>query len=157
MKDKCVTATEMQIQKEVTAAMKYLSMAAFFSRDDINRPGFAKLFFDAASEEREHAGKLIEYLSMRGRYQNSKDNDAKAFSALNIKTLVQNAETADLLGSIKDIALAKEEGSATGLKALQIALKLEIAVTKSIRNLIELCESDKTESKPFNHFHVSLP
>lgn len=32
----------------------------------VNRPGFAKLFFDASSEEREHALKLIEYLLMRG-------------------------------------------------------------------------------------------
>lgn len=39
---------------------------AHFSKDTVNRPGFAKLFFDSATEEREHASKLLEYLLMRG-------------------------------------------------------------------------------------------
>lgn len=54
------------MQEELKAAIQYLAMAAHFSRDTINRPGFAKLFFEAASEEREHAIKLISYLLMRG-------------------------------------------------------------------------------------------
>jgi hypothetical protein len=44
----------------------FLFQGAHFSRDTINRPGFAKLFFDAASEERQHAIKIISYLLMRG-------------------------------------------------------------------------------------------
>jgi len=32
----------------------------------VNRPGFAKIFFDSASEERDHAIKIIGYLLMRG-------------------------------------------------------------------------------------------
>ena len=32
----------------------------------MNRPGFAHHFFKSASEERDHAIKLIEYLLMRG-------------------------------------------------------------------------------------------
>lgn len=55
-----------QVQEELKAAIQYLAMAAHFSRDTINRPGFAKLFFESASEEREHAIKLISYLLMRG-------------------------------------------------------------------------------------------
>jgi hypothetical protein len=43
-----------------------LFQGAHFSRDTINRPGFAKLFFEAASEERQHAIKIISYLVMRG-------------------------------------------------------------------------------------------
>lgn len=54
------------MQEELKAAIQYLAMAAHFSRDTVNRPGFAKLFFEAASEEREHAIKLISYLLMRG-------------------------------------------------------------------------------------------
>lgn len=52
--------------EELKAAMQYMAMGAHFSKDTINRPGFAKLFFEAASEEREHAIKLIHYLLMRG-------------------------------------------------------------------------------------------
>lgn len=55
-----------QIQEELNASIQYLAMGAHFSRDIINRPGFAKLFFEAASEERQHALKLITYLLMRG-------------------------------------------------------------------------------------------
>lgn len=62
----CVLATKKQIQKEINASMAYLAMAAHFSKDEINRPGFADFFFNSASEEREHGMKLIEYLDMRG-------------------------------------------------------------------------------------------
>lgn len=154
MKDSCVTATEEQIKKEVTASMKYLSMAAFFAKDDVNRPGFAKLFFEAASEEREHAGKLIEYLSMRGRYLNSLDNQPRKFD-FDISALIRGSDKAEILkvDNIVDLDSAKNADPKTtsGLIALQNALKLEVAVTKSIRELVKTCESkDK-----FNHFHVS--
>lgn len=43
-----------------------LFQGAHFSRDTINRPGFAKMFFESASEERQHAIKIISYLLMRG-------------------------------------------------------------------------------------------
>ncbi|KOB51914.1 Ferritin, partial [Operophtera brumata] len=62
----CRDSLRRQIQMETAASLQYLAMGAHFSRDSINRPGFAKLFFDSASEEREHAMKLIEYLLMRG-------------------------------------------------------------------------------------------
>lgn len=66
MEKKCIDATKKQIQMEIKASIVYMSFAAHFSKDVVNRPGFAKFFFGAASEEREHATKLIDYLSMRG-------------------------------------------------------------------------------------------
>lgn len=60
-----------QIQEELKAAMQYMAMGAYFSRDTVNRPGFAKMFFEAATEERGHAIKLIEYLLMRGELTSS--------------------------------------------------------------------------------------
>ncbi len=66
IKEKCTIETKKQIEMEIQASIVYLSYAAHFSKDVINRPGFAKFFFEAASEEREHATKLIDYLSMRG-------------------------------------------------------------------------------------------
>lgn len=62
----CLVAMRNQIQKEIHASYQYLAMGAYFSRDTVNRPGFADLFFKSAKEEREHGSKLIEYLSMRG-------------------------------------------------------------------------------------------
>lgn len=145
MKDRCTVATENQIKMEITASLKYLSMGAYFSKDSVNRPGFAKLFFDAASEEREHAHKLIEYLNMRGRYMLETDGDWKQkISDINIKKLVEESEKPGVAG------LAElSSGDSAGLIALQNALKLEVAVTKSIRDLVAKCESDDA----YNHYH----
>lgn len=66
MADSCTVSMRRQIQEELKAAMQYMAMGAHFSKDSINRPGFAKMFFESASEERDHAIKLISYLLMRG-------------------------------------------------------------------------------------------
>lgn len=67
----CLEEMRKQIQMEINASNIYLAMAAHFSRDVVNRPGFAEHFFKSAREEREHGSKLIEYLSMRGQLTDS--------------------------------------------------------------------------------------
>ncbi|CRK88336.1 CLUMA_CG002115, isoform A [Clunio marinus] len=151
MRDECVTETEEQIKKEITASLKYLSMAAYFAKDSVNRPGFAKLFFDSASEEREHAYKLIEYLSMRGRYLRQKDKNSwkSTIPNFDISSLVKDSENLNVMGvTLSDLTPAADAKTTSGLIALQNALKLETAVTKSIRNLVVKCEGE-----PFNHYH----
>ncbi|KAG5672574.1 hypothetical protein PVAND_002691 [Polypedilum vanderplanki] len=159
MKRKCILETEDQIKKEITASLKYLSLAAYFSRDDVNRPGYAKFFFDAASEEREHAKKLIEYLQMRGRYFDLEDS---AISNINIGSLVKGSEKAELLslGSewMKAPEASKNKEVSAGLNALRTALKMEAVVTGSIRNLIATCEAEQVEGKKneiFNDYHFA--
>lgn len=143
MEDECVKETEEQIKKEITASVKYLHMAAHFARDSVNRPGFAKMFFEAASEEREHAYKLIEYLSMRGRYLREKSpGDWKSsLPGFDISQLIKSAEDSPVLGVTLEALTPKPDDKTTsGLIALQNALKLETAVTKSIRRLVQKCE-----------------
>lgn len=55
-----------QINMELHASYVYLSMSAYFDRDDVALHGFAHRFREASSEEREHAMKLIKYQNMRG-------------------------------------------------------------------------------------------
>merc|ERR1711890_85750 len=55
-----------QINMELYASYVYLSMSAYFARDDIALHGFAKRFRAASAEEKEHAEKLIDYQVMRG-------------------------------------------------------------------------------------------
>merc|ERR1719397_2487109 len=55
-----------QINMELYASYCYLSMAAYFARDDVALHGFAKRFRAASQEEREHADLLIDYQNMRG-------------------------------------------------------------------------------------------
>ncbi|KAH8307856.1 hypothetical protein KR059_000966 [Drosophila kikkawai] len=124
MKDGCIKGMRHQIQEEINASYQYLAMAAYFSRDTVNRPGFAEHFFKAAREEREHGSKLVEYLSMRGQL------------------------TEGVSDLITVPTVAKQEWT-DGASALQDALDLEIKVTKSIRKLIQTCEG-----KPYNHYHL---
>ncbi|KAH8257651.1 hypothetical protein KR038_005930 [Drosophila bunnanda] len=121
----CRQSMRRQIQMEVSAALQYLAMGAHFSRDGINRPGFAKLFFDAGSEEREHAMKLIEYLLMRGEL------------------------TSDVTSLIQ-IRPPERKTWESGVDALEHALKMESDVTKSIRSVIASCEDDPE----FNDYHL---
>lgn len=130
MKSSCVSRTRDQIKTEIEASMAYLSMAVHFSKDSINRPGFAKFFFAAAGEEREHAYKLIEYLSMRGEYMTD-----------------DLANTFDLTGFVKNVELPV--ASLNGIEALKKALAMEKKVTASIRDLIQVCEKEEE----MNHYH----
>merc|ERR1711892_309097 len=55
-----------QIDMELYASYVYLSLSAYFARDDIALMGFSKRFKDASAEERDHAMKPIDYQTMRG-------------------------------------------------------------------------------------------
>merc|ERR1712080_691062 len=55
-----------QINMELYASYVYLSISAYFARDDLALHGFAKRFRAASAEEKEHAEKLIDYQNMRG-------------------------------------------------------------------------------------------
>lgn len=111
----CLKAMRSQIQMEIQASNIYLAMGAHFSRDIINRPGFAELFFKAAKEEREHGSKLIEYLSMRG-------------------------QLTDNITNLITLSAVPEDSWENGAAALRDALELETKVTRSIRNMIKTCE-----------------
>merc|ERR1712239_83170 len=50
-----------QINMELYASYVYLSMSAYFARDDVALMGFSKRFRAASAEEAEHAHKLIDY------------------------------------------------------------------------------------------------
>merc|ERR1711982_13037 len=55
-----------QINMELYASYVYLSMSAYFARDDVALHGFSKRFRAASKEERDHAETLIDYQTMRG-------------------------------------------------------------------------------------------
>lgn len=109
--------------------MSLSSQGAHFARDTVNRPGFSKLFLESASEEREHAIKVIEYLLMRGEL------------------------TSDVSKLLKFPLKPIREEWNSGVEALSDALNLEAQVTRSIREIIMTCESPK--DIPFNDYHVS--
>ncbi|CAG0881446.1 unnamed protein product [Cyprideis torosa] len=55
----CMRWLRGQIENELYASLTYMKMGIFFGMDHVNRLGASKFFFESASEEREHAKKLI--------------------------------------------------------------------------------------------------
>uniref|UniRef100_A0A224XWA4 Ferritin n=1 Tax=Panstrongylus lignarius TaxID=156445 RepID=A0A224XWA4_9HEMI len=126
MEDSCKKHMKDQIAIEISAAMTYMAMGAHFSRDTINRPGFAKLFFEAASEERQHAIKLIEYLLLRG----------DVFK--------------DIKNIIKEVPKPNSTSWTNGLDALNQALTLEAKVTVHINSIIKVCDNAKNKASDYH-------
>lgn len=125
MNRSCSAKLHDQINKEFNAALFYMQYAAYFAQYQVNLPGFEKFFFNAASEEREHGMKLIDYALMRGQ----KPIDSNTFK-LQFSEQIQRPEP--------------EQGS-VALTALKAALAKEQEVTKSIRELIKICEEDHND------------
>lgn len=124
----CIKKMRAQVQEELTAAMTYLAMGAHFIQDSVNRPGFGKFFLESASEEREHAMKIIQYLLMRGDL------------------------TSDIGSLIKNPQPVETEWNC-GVDALKAALELETNVTSKIRDIVIVCEEPVNEPK-FNDYHL---
>ncbi len=114
----CVSAVKRQIQDEIDASIKYLSMGAYFSEDVIDQPGFAEFFFQSASAKREHAIMLIEYLLKR----------MTGTSLHNFADLIEvNAP---------DVTPWK-----SGAVALEEAISIEATITQNIELVIQKCEN----------------
>ncbi|VDK45920.1 unnamed protein product [Taenia asiatica] len=116
--DECEAGINRQINMELYASYLYLAMSQHFDREDVALPGFKKFFAKASEEEREHAIKLMCYQCKRG-------------------------------GRIvyQDIAKPQKSEWATGLEAMETALKIEREVNES---LLALCDVAVKHSD--NHF-----
>merc|ERR1712223_363593 len=101
-----------QINMELYASYCYLSMAAYFARDDVALHGFAKRFRAASREEREHADLLIDYQKMRG--------GRVVF---------------------REIAKPGHDEWGTAVEATEATLELEKTVNESLLNLHKMADS----------------
>eukprot|EP00271_Cylindrocystis_brebissonii_P014164 TRINITY_DN35424_c0_g1_i1.p1 TRINITY_DN35424_c0_g1~~TRINITY_DN35424_c0_g1_i1.p1 ORF type:complete len:258 (+),score=64.03 TRINITY_DN35424_c0_g1_i1:157-930(+) len=64
--DACEAAINEQINVEYNMSYLYHSLYAYFNRDYVGLPGFAKYFKENSAEERSHAEKFMEYQNKRG-------------------------------------------------------------------------------------------
>ncbi|WP_440994814.1 ferritin family protein, partial [Cysteiniphilum litorale] len=55
-----------QINMELYASYVYMSLSAYYQREDVALPGLAKFFGKCSDEEREHGQKFIKYQLQRG-------------------------------------------------------------------------------------------
>ncbi|XP_038639494.1 ferritin heavy chain-like [Scyliorhinus canicula] len=113
----CEAAMNRQINMELYASYVYISMYAFFDRDDVALKNFAKFFKDQSHEEREHAEKLMKFQNQRGG-----------------RVILQDVSKPD-----------RDEWS-NGLEAMKCALHLERTVNQSLLDLHKLA-SDKFDAQ----------
>jgi len=113
----CASAIRKQVKVEFEAAMQYLLMGAYFDQDDVNLPGFSRIFFEHADEERQHGMKFIEYLRFRG-----------------------GDTTSDFLENGKIEPILGKYIWSDGTEALRDALKMEKHVSGNIKNMIDSCD-----------------
>eukprot|EP00252_Welwitschia_mirabilis_P022842 TRINITY_DN629_c0_g1_i2.p1 TRINITY_DN629_c0_g1~~TRINITY_DN629_c0_g1_i2.p1 ORF type:complete len:275 (-),score=54.88 TRINITY_DN629_c0_g1_i2:332-1156(-) len=64
--DPCEAALNEQINVEYNVSYVYHALFAYFDRDNVALPGFAKYFKEASDEERKHAEMLMKYQNLRG-------------------------------------------------------------------------------------------
>ncbi|BES98971.1 Ferritin-like domain [Nesidiocoris tenuis] len=140
IKDECVNLARKQIRMEFEAALAYFQLGAYFSQYDTNRPGFAKFFFDASTEERSHAIKVFDYLLMRGQLTTYHPDPQ-------LHTLLMGTSTNKSTELSKLSEALKKKEVKGGLDALNMALKYEVAVTRSIKRMIKACENEEVLSE----------
>lgn len=122
----------------------------------MNRPGFAKIFFNSASEERDHAFKIIGYLLMRGGLtkdisQLIRDPVCKYIYNMHVITFIGYF----IICLFFILQQPLSEVWDDGLSALKEAIKLEAHVTRKIRDIATTCEEPGLEGSDFNDYHVS--
>merc|ERR1711921_46091 len=100
-----------QINMELYASYVYLSMSAYFARDDIALHGFSKRFRDASHEERDHAEALTDYQNMRGGWV-----------------------------VFREIAKPTCDEWGTALEAMEASLELEKTVNESLLNMHKMAD-----------------
>ncbi|KAK8403241.1 hypothetical protein O3P69_000403 [Scylla paramamosain] len=123
----CMNAITNHITFEFHAAFKYLYMGAVFGQYIKERPGVAKFFLEAATEERGHGIQMMDYLNMRG----FEYNENFRFSKDDLWKINGNhvTDTSDL------VSLKIRE-------ALQEAVNMEIDVTEKILQVVAKCADD---------------
>merc|ERR1712117_73375 len=112
-REDCEALINKQVNMEFYASYVYMSMSAYFDRDDQALAGFATFFKKASDEEREHAEKLIKYQNKRGG-----------------KVVFQ------------DVAKPSSMEWGTPVDALEAALELEKTVNQSLLDMPKASDGD---------------
>jgi len=128
MDDECIMEVKAHIKRELQASLTYLTMAAHFFNSANFRPGVAKFVLKHASEERQHARALMDYILMRG-YDISKDE---------IPTIKPLATTWDGV-----------------FEALNTTLTIEKDVRDYFKKIIFVCEGGSDPEHKSVDYHIS--
>merc|ERR1712226_1580720 len=64
--EECEALVNKQVNMELYYSYVYLSMSAYFARDDIALPGFAAFFAKTSAKEKNHGAALMKYQTIGG-------------------------------------------------------------------------------------------
>lgn len=110
-------AVNRHINVEYTAMYAYHALWAYFNRDTVALPGFAKYFNDQSLEERSHAHEFMEYQNKRG----------------------GKVELMPI--AVPEMAFTMSDGTSDALYAMDLALQLEKFVYHKLKGLQKVADS----------------
>lgn len=113
---RCEKALNDQINVEYTASYAYHSLFAYFDRDTVALPGFAKFMEAQSLEERGHASEFMEYQNVRG-------------GQVVLKPV-----------AVPEMQFSRVDGTSDALYAMELALQLEKFVYRKLKALHSLGE-----------------
>ncbi|XP_023654378.1 ferritin, middle subunit-like [Paramormyrops kingsleyae] len=111
----CEAAINRMVNMQLFASYTYISMAHYFSRDDVALLGFSHFFKERGEEEHEHVEHLMAFQNKRG---------GRNF--------------------LQDVKKPERDEWGSGLEAMQCALQLEKNVNQSLLELHKMA-TDKTD------------
>jgi ferritin len=132
---------QQQIRNEFTNAQQYIAVAVYF--DGENLPQLAKRFYNQAAEERQHAGKMVQYLLDRDvpvdipgvddvRNQFDNPRDALALALESERTVTQQVSAL--------AAAAREEGDYLGEQFMWWFLAEQVEEVSIMTTLLRVFE-----------------
>jgi bacterioferritin B len=140
-KTKFHTLLQEQIRNEFTNAQQYIAVAVYF--DGENLPQLAKRFYNHAAEERDHAGKMVQYLLDRDipveipgvdevRNQFATVGDALALALDSERTVTDQVSAL--------AAAAREEGDYLGEQFMWWFLEEQVEEVSIMTSLLRIAE-----------------
>lgn len=110
-------AVNRHINVEYTAMYAYHALYAYFTRDTVALPGFAKYFNDQSLEERSHAQEFMDYQNKRG----------------------GRVELMPI--AVPEMAFTMNDGTSDAVYAMDLALQLEKFVYHKLKDLQEIADN----------------
>jgi len=126
VEEKCLKAIWPQVDMELNAAFNYLQLAGMFDSEAVAKPGLAKFLYEAASEERQHAISMLEYIDRRGYHIHDTTHEEREFKF--------DATKFPTLPDVTDSDLYEN--------TLRSAVVMEEKVTNAINEIVKACSTD---------------
>lgn len=138
-----------QIFHEFSAAQQYVAIAVYFDGDDL--PQLAKFFYEQASEERNHAMMLVQYLLDRGIEVEIPGTDAvrNKFAAPREALALALAQEHTVTEQISALAgAARDEGDYLGEQFMQWFLREQVEEVAVMSTLLRV--ADRAQQNMFD-------